>query len=135
MIIKQQKHSSGIYLLSIAIFSLLSISACSPHSGTGTWETDGNNSLTVSKIIISFEGTADFFSDTIKPIPKPDKKTNDAFRRCFWGAASENEMQLQCVHADNTDIQESYRFTIIEKDQAQLTQNEQLIALFTKQMP
>lgn len=138
MIIYQQKRTTKTYLLILSIIILLSISACSPHPGAGTWITDGNNTLKLSKIVIVFEGTADFFSATIKPETsrnnqKSKEKMNDAIRRCFWGASSDNEIQMQCVHAENTDIKEAYQFTIIEKDQAQLTQNEQLIALFKRE--
>ncbi|MBE9525403.1 MAG: hypothetical protein IME94_00375 [Proteobacteria bacterium] len=113
----------------LLIISLLGLSACSPHSGAGTWITDGNNPLKLTKIVVVFEGTADFFSE------KNKETDNSAIRRCFWSTAAEDQLQMQCVHADNTDLKETYQFTIIEGNQAQLTQNKQLIALFKKQTP
>jgi len=39
---------------------------------------------------------------------------------------------LQCVHADNTDITETYQLTVAENGQAQLTRDEKLISLLNK---
>ena len=120
----------------------LAISACSPHPGSGTWISDGNNPLKVAKIVTTFEGTADFYSIVTEAAPQTNEdedededKKKGVIRRCFWSASSDSQIEFQCVHTDNTDIKESYSFTVIEKNQAQLTQNEQLIALFKKQIP
>jgi len=109
-------------LILLSILSLLFISACSPHPSAGTWQTETDNSLKLSKIVVVFEGTADFFS----------KQSETAIRRCFWSAATENQIQLQCVHADNTDITETYQLTVAENGQAQLTRDEKLISLLNK---
>ncbi len=130
MIIKNHKYSTRIYLMILLIISLLGLSACSPHPGAGTWITDGNNPLKLTKIVVVFEGTADFFTEKNK-----ETADNSAIRRCFWGAEADDQLQMQCVHADNTDLKETYQFTLIEGNQAQLTQNKQLIALFKKQTP
>ncbi|MCU7835542.1 MAG: hypothetical protein KZQ83_09860 [gamma proteobacterium symbiont of Taylorina sp.] len=122
MMIKKQKHLARIKLTLLSFISLLIISACSAHPGAGTWKTETDNSLQLSKIVVTFEGTADLFS----------RQSETAIRRCFWSAAAENQLQLQCVHADNTGIKETYQLTIIEKDQAKLTMDDKLIALLRK---
>lgn len=114
--------SSALFIVVI----LIAVTACSPHPGAGAWKADGDNSLKISSIKIIFEGTADIFSH------ENDGESKDAVFRCFWSASGEKQMQLQCVHAENTDLKETFQFTILETGQGKLTQNEQLIGLFQK---
>jgi len=108
--------------LLITLF-ILHIAACSPHPGAGNWKAQGSNILNISRINISFEGTADFFSS----------KKEDSIRRCFWSASAEKTLQLQCVHSDNTENKENYQFIIINKEQANLLQDNKLIGKFLLQ--
>jgi len=101
------------------------LSACSPHPGAGSWQAEGSNSLNVSRINITFEGTADFYTDGIE----------EAVRRCFWSASAEQAMQLQCVYAEDSDKKVSYQFVITEKDHAQLLQDDKIIGQFLRGTP
>lgn len=112
------------FILVIGVFVLM-LSACSPHPGAGNWEADGKNTLNIAQINITFEGTADFFL----------AGKDDSIRRCFWSAAGERTLHMQCVHSDQTDLKENYQFLVSETGQAQLSQNEQLIGRFKKSTP
>ncbi|MCK5648179.1 MAG: hypothetical protein KAI22_04805 [Gammaproteobacteria bacterium] len=104
---------------------LLTLSGCSPHPGAGKWQADGKNSHHIATINIIFQGTADFYTDG----------KEESIRRCFWSAAGEHTMQMQCVHSDNSDKKVTYEFMVTEKGHAKLSQNEQLIGQFTLQAP
>ena len=123
---KSERYLSIISPVLFILLILITITACSPHPGAGSWKADSDNSLNISSIKIIFEGTADIFSH------KNDGESKDAVFRCFWSASGEKQMQLQCVHAENTDLKETFQFTILETGQGRLTQNEQLIGLFQK---
>lgn len=123
---KSEKYLSIIRSALFIVVILIAITACSPHPGAGAWKADGDNSLKISSIKIIFEGTADIFSH------ENDGESKDAVFRCFWSASGEKQMQMQCVHAENTDLKETFQFTILETGQGKLKQNDQLIGLFQK---
>ena len=112
-------------LIALLIISLFMLSACSPHPGAGNWQAKDNNSLNVSRINITFEGTADFYTDGIE----------EAVRRCFWSASAEQSMQLQCVYAEDSDKKVKYQFIVTDKDHAQLLQDDKIIAQFLRIEP
>ncbi len=124
MILKKLKTDYLTFSSILLIIAMsLMLSACSPHPGAGNWQADADNTLNVSSIKVIFEGTADFYSDD----------NEDSILRCFWSASDKNTLQMQCVHAEDTDKKETYEFTVTETGQGKLTQNEQLIGLFSKQ--
>lgn len=118
-------HFPGITAPLFILIFLLTLSGCSPHPGTGKWQADEKNSLNIAIINIVFEGTADFYV----------VNKEESIRRCFWSAAGEKTIQMQCVHSENIDNKVSYQFMVTEKGHAELTQNEQLIGQFTLQAP
>lgn len=107
------------------LFFLVTLTGCSPHPGTGNWRAEGNNLLNVSRINIVYEGTADFYVDG----------KEDAIRRCFWSATAKRTMQMQCVHADDTDKEVNYQFVITEKGHANLLLDDKVIGQFLAQAP
>ncbi len=110
----------------LLIFStLLMLSACSPHQGTGNWKANTKNSHNINTINISFEGNADFYSEG----------KEDSIRRCFWSAVAEQTMRMQCVYSEDTDKTVKYQFAVTEKGHAKLTLDDQLIAEFTLLKP
>jgi len=120
--LKKITHRS---LTALFIISLFMLSACSPHPGAGNWQAEAGNSLNISRINITFEGTADFYSDA----------EEDAVRRCFWAASAEQAMQLQCVYAEDSDKKVGYQFIVTDKDHAQLLHDDQIIARFLRIEP
>jgi hypothetical protein len=115
------KTSTSLFLA----LMLLSLSACSPHPGAGKWKADKTNELNITTINVLFEGTADFYSDG----------KDESIRRCFWSAMAQHSMKMQCVYSENTDKKVTYQFVVTEKGHAKLSQDEQLIGLFTLQEP
>ncbi|MCP3850045.1 MAG: hypothetical protein GY694_07385 [Gammaproteobacteria bacterium] len=105
--------------------TLFTLTACSPHPGAGKWKADTENSHEIDTINIIFEGQADFYT----------KGKDESIRRCFWSATGKQSMSMQCVHSDNTENKVLYLFTVTEAGHAQLTSNDQLVALFTLQKP
>jgi hypothetical protein len=113
------------HFLLLTFAFILFTSGCSPHSGAGNWQANGSNSLKLLRIKVTFEGTADFY------VPARE----ESVLRCFWSAIDKNKLNMQCVHAEDTSNKENYQFTIIQKGHAKLTQNDQLIGLFSESTP
>ncbi|WP_198264042.1 hypothetical protein [sulfur-oxidizing endosymbiont of Gigantopelta aegis] len=107
------------------IIVLVTLTACSPHPGAGKWKADKANELNVSIINVLFEGTADFYTEG----------KDESIRRCFWSAIAPQTMSMQCVYSDNTDKKAAYQFVVTDKGHATLSQDEQVIGLFTLQKP
>ena len=104
------------YLLTIS--SLFLLTSCSPHPGTGVWKTEGENELGLSKIIVAFEGRAEFKSS--KPV--------EANWHCFWGKADDQALNLDCT--PSTNIDQARKFVIVSQDKtnAEFRENGKLIA-------
>lgn len=122
--LKTTAHFKALFILLITA-SLITLTACSPHPGTGKWKTDASNSYHIDIINISFEGNADFYTDG----------KEESIHRCFWSATGKQTMTLQCVYSEDSEKKIIYQFEITENNHAKLTHNEQTIALFTLQKP
>jgi len=96
---------------------MLSLTACSPHPGTGVWVSEGENNLGLSKIIVAFEGKAEF--KTTKPV--------EANWHCFWGKMDKNTLILDCTPSTHPD--QAHQFKIISKQKmtAEFRENGNLI--------
>ncbi len=46
----------SLFMLSIALL----LSACSPHPAAGVWKTTEDNDYGITKLVVAFEGRADF---------------------------------------------------------------------------
>lgn len=104
-------------LLLIAV-SLSLLTACSPHPSSGVWVSKADNSLGLSKMIIAFNGKAEF--TTSKP--------TEAKWHCFWGKQSDKALSLDCTPSTNPDL--ARKFTVIAVDQmnAEMRENDKVIA-------
>jgi hypothetical protein len=94
-------------LIGTASLALL-LSGCSPHPGAGTWLAEGEKSEFV-ELNVTYEGRTDIF----------DRRADDgsgaprtAVRRCFWHGVDASVIDLSCVQAVNTDIEESYQLRV-----------------------
>ncbi len=105
----------------LLITSLFILTACSPHPGTGYWQSQGSNLLNVSHINITFEGTADLYASS----------KEEAIYRCFWSASAEKSMRLQCVDANNASQEATYQFINSDKNNAQLLLDNKVIGQFS----
>lgn len=108
--------SYRFYLLIIS--SLFFLTACSPHPSTGVWEAESENELGLSKLIVAFEGKAEFKSS--KPV--------EANWHCFWGKLDGQTLELDCTPSINTD--QARKFIVVSKDKlnAEFRENGKLIA-------
>ncbi len=89
----------------VILFScLLILTACSPHPGTGVWSANAENKYGLSKIIIAFNGRAEFTTTRLM-------KTK---WHCFWGKKTKTILSLDCSPASNPE--QSRKFTIVSLD-------------------
>lgn len=113
------------FSFSCFLLIFIALSGCSPHPGAGNWKADDKNSLNISRINVSYEGTADFYAHG----------KEESIRRCFWSAIAEATMKMQCVDSQNIENKINYQFIITRKGHADLLLDEQLIGHFSAQAP
>lgn len=106
----------------LIISTALLLTACSRHHGTGVWKTDVENSLGISRLVVGFDGRAEFAST------KPEK-TN---WHCFWRGSKEKELLLECTPSTNPDNKQSYILNINDQGLAELRNDSSLLATFTR---
>ena len=110
------------YSLFLPVTALL-LCACSPHPAAGVWTTAEDNSYGITKLVVSFEGRADFVS----------RKLNNATWHCFWAVTGEQEASLDCTSSLNPEQDESYLLNINDHGFAELRHKSQLVGTFTRQ--
>ena len=106
----------------LLVSTILLLSACSPHSGTGVWITDAENQLGINKLVVGFEGRAEFVST------KPEKTD----WHCFWRGSKEKELILDCKPSTNPDHEQSYVLSINDQGLAEFRNDSSLLAIFTR---
>ena len=109
-----QYKSIGI----LALISLFLLTSCSPHPGAGVWVAEGENELGFSKLIVAFEGKAEFKSS--KPV--------EANWHCFWGKADDHSLNLDCSPSSNVDQARKFVIVSTGKMTAEFKENGKLIA-------
>lgn len=91
----------------------LLLSGCSPHPGAGVWVADKSNNSVESngfvELDVMFEGRTDIFDRSSTEGAGQDRT---AARRCFWHSIDASTIELTCVHAANTDIEEDYQLRV-----------------------
>jgi len=96
------------------IFSLFLLSACSPHPGTGVWKALADNEMGIERLVVGFEGRAEFVS----------KKQDNANWHCFWGKLSDTELSLDCTPSTNIELHKDFILTANDQGQAELREVE-----------
>ncbi len=110
----------------LLIFSLLLLSACSPHPVAGGWKAD-SSAAAFAHLEISYNGQATFHTNA---------PTEEAAWRCFWGAEDKKIAHLKCVQASNAEVEKTYRLVANKAEQtAELTLNGQSLGRYTWQPP
>jgi len=115
----RMKFHYSLFLLGIALL----LSACSPHPAAGVWKTTEDNSYGITKLVLSFEGRADFVTTRL----------DNATWHCFWAVTAKQEASLDCTSSLNPDQEESFLLTINDQGLAELRHKSQLIGSFTRQ--
>lgn len=95
---------------------LFVLSGCSPHPGAGNWVSTSDNSLKLAKLVVHFEGRAEFLTEE-----------DVELARCFWGAEESNILRFECTTAQDTDNQLAYRL-VVDNDMATLSAAEKIVA-------
>ena len=112
----------------LLVLSIILISACSPHPGTGTWLAE-NNKAEISKLVVNYDGKAEIYLNDSKK----------AEWHCFWAGLDKKELSLTCTPASNPDNEESFSLKLdktndssppqTSKKQAKLFRKAELQAL------
>jgi len=103
------------------------LSACSPHKGTGVWKATTDNEWGIERLVVGFEGKAEFTS----------VKKDNAVWHCFWStsansaAVDEKGLSLDCTASTNTDKKEEFFVMVNDQGQAELRHDSVLLATFT----
>ncbi len=120
-------------IIGYASLSLL-LSGCSPHPGAGNWVADESNTVGTNigfvELNVTYEGRTDIF----------DRKSDEALgagrtavRRCFWRGVNVNTIELTCVHADDSDKEESYQLRVAPDNKvAELMQNGRVMGRYVR---
>lgn len=106
----------------LLIVALL-LSACTPHPASGFWKTTQDNVYGITKLVIGFDGRAEFVTN----------KQDNATWRCFWSAIDERQARLKCTSSKNPEQDEDFILTINNQSQAELKHNDKQVASFTLQ--
>jgi hypothetical protein len=114
------KKARALSLIMALVFSL---SACSPHPGSGAWVPVGENSSGFSRLVVHFEGRAELFKPGVE---------GDALR-CFWGGESGNSIFLDCSLAENAEVKVRYGLEVDEDGRAALTHMGRQVATLVRQ--
>lgn len=111
------------YMPLFLLITTFLLSACSPHSASGVWQSVEDNDYGIKELIVSFDGRANFTSS------KPDNAT----WHCFWSSTNKQEAELHCTPSTDPDREERFSLTINDQGLAELRHDTQLITLFTLQ--
>jgi len=107
-------------LILITMLSLVLLSACTPHSASGTWVASGDNQANYSKILIHFEPKLEIYAQgSVKPV-----------QYCGWSAISKQKIEMGCMSSDDQIKADKYQLNIINKTNAELIQEGKVIANF-----
>jgi len=124
------KTPHSLFLLTTILISLFLLSGCTPHPGAGVWEAKDDNEYGISKLIVNYEGQAEFTT------AKPDNAT----WHCFWGGINKQEARLSCTSSLNTEQEEIFILNVSDKGMAELRhdtrlnpgQRAKVVAIFTR---
>ena len=103
--------------------TVLLLSACSPHPAAGVWKTVEDNGYGITKLVVAFEGRADFVT----------RKLDNATWHCFWAVTGKQEARLDCTSSLNPEQEETFFLMINDQQLAELRHKSQLVASFTRQ--
>ena len=117
----KRKSRSRLFILSSLL--AFALSACSPHPGAGIWKAEGENSLGIKSMTLTYEGRAEFSSTKGEP----------ARWHCFWNGASKRLAHLDCTPSTNTETHERFEFTVGKNGVGELRRQGKAIGRFLRQ--
>jgi len=98
------------------------LSGCSPHPGSGVWESTQSNDFGLSRLVVGFDGRASFDTKSSKTISW----------HCFWSASGKQEIQLSCTPSTNPDNGQKFSLNVNEQGLAEFKQQGKRIALLKR---
>ncbi len=113
------KITYSLFLLAAVLF----LTACSPHSGAGVWKATEDNDYGISRLVVNFEGWADFTTS----------KLDNAAWHCFWAATDKKEASLNCTSSLNLEQEEVFILTVNDQGLAELRHKSKLVGVFVRQ--
>ena len=106
--------------LALLLSSLLV--ACSPHPATGVWKATADNELGINRLVVSFEGRAEFKTS----------KLDNAVWHCFWAAPDKKKLELNCTPSTNPDQNRSFSLNVNDQGLAEFQEKGAVLATFTR---
>jgi len=117
------KTKSNAPLLTVALSLCLTLlTGCSPHPGSGTWNSDAENQAQLTTIIVHFEPRAEILSSNKE---KPDL-------HCSWSATDNLKIKLECLSKEGQTVVDIYQLSITGENKADLIHDAKVIGSFTK---
>ncbi len=105
----------------------LLVSGCGRHPASGVWKATGDNAYGIEKLVVGFDGRAEFVTT----------KLDNASWHCFWGATASREAKLSCKPSDDPEKEEYFTLLAIEVGNgpllAELRHNNSVVAEFVLQ--
>ena len=103
--------------------SLLVLTACSPHPGSGTWLVDSPDQNDMARLVVHFEPSVDIYA----------RQAEQASLQCGWWAKDRQSIEMECVQLDNTEKKMKYLLNVVASDRAELKQGDQLLGRYHRQ--
>ena len=95
------------------LLALFLIAGCSPHPGTGEWQSTTENKLNITKVSVFFTPKVLFYASGI----------SDPVMQCGWWALDKKVIEMECVHLSNTEIKEKFQIRTLAEGEAELIQD------------
>ncbi len=108
------------FTASFTFILILLLSACSPHPATGVWKTATDNEYGISRLVVAFDGKAEFIST----------KLDSANWHCFWAAKAKYEVELDCTPSTDTLTKERFVLKINEQGLAEFAHKFRSMIVF-----
>ncbi|MET0085072.1 MAG: hypothetical protein ABW082_01075 [Sedimenticola sp.] len=108
--------------LSALVVSALLLAGCAPHPATGNWVPAEGDESGFVRIHVQYDGKTDIY--------RPGEET--AAFRCFWAGESGAVIGLQCVLAENTDIEKHFKLNVTADQGARLEAAGKVIGFYRR---
>jgi len=118
--LKTNIQNYSVFLFSVLVTVLLT--ACSPHTATGTWLSSEVNTNNYSKIIVHFAPQSEIYSG--------NSATPTLY--CGWSDSSKANIILECMKSEEQKQMDIYQFNVTDNTKAELIHKSEVIAKFSK---
>ncbi len=102
------------------LVAVLALAGCGAHPGAATWMTSSENSLSLAKLVVHFEGRAELLNSA-----------GDELYRCFWAATDKVTLDLTCTQAEDTDAKQPYQL-VADGESATLLEAGKVVAQLSR---